>query len=313
LAAETAAKTEYNGAMRAAPFALFLGALLLTGCRERAKPKASNTPEPRSAPPVEVHPSCTQDTTFPSTIDLPEASAAAEVVGPSGARELLVVSDGHKKIYGWRLPAGPGRAFELDLDERASKDIEGMAFHEGKLYTLTSSGGVRVFVPEEGGVLRRIGDAARIGPPPASCEDLTDKQCGPNYEGLCLRSGAGPCAGYAASKAENALYCVRFEGDRLVVDRTHVLPINVPRRALSDCAFGPAGSPAVDRLFITTNSKGHSQSFVVDERTGALSVWPATGTTSNEAIAIDREGFFYAFADAHLKQSEALRYRCSGY
>jgi hypothetical protein len=301
--------------MKAAPISLQLGAVLLAvaGCRERAKPKASDTPEPRAG--VELRAACTQDATFPSAIDLPEASAAAEVVFPSGARELLVVSDGHRKMYGWRLPGGPGRAFELDLDEGASKDLEGMAFYAGKLYTLTSSGGVRVFAPVEGGGLRRIGVATRIGPPPASCEDLTDKQCGPNYEGLCLRAsaGAGPCAGYAASKAQNALHCVRFEGDRLVIDPSRVLPIDVPRHALSDCAFGAAGSPAGDRLFITTNAKGHSQSYVVDERTGALTAWPATGTISNEAIAIDRDGLFYAFADAHFKRSPALRYRCTGY
>jgi hypothetical protein len=308
-------KVEYNEAMRIAAIAFTFGAFLLSvaGCRERAKPKPADTPEPRQS--AELRPSCTPDPTFPSAIDLPEASAAAEVVFPPGTRELLVVSDGHKKIFGFRLPGGPGRPFELDLDKGASQDLEGMAFHGGKLYTLTSSGGVRVFVPEEGGGLKRLGDAVRIGPPPASCEDLTDKQCGPNYEGLCLRAeaAAGACAGYAASKADNALYCVRFSGDRLVVDRSHALPIEVPRHALSDCAFGAAGGPAVDRLFITTNSKGHSQSFIVDERTGALTPWPATGTASNEAIAIDRDGFFYAFADAHMKRSEALRYRCIGY
>ncbi len=190
------------------------------------------------------------------------------------------------------------------------------------LYTLTSSGAVRRFVPNGSGGLRRDEDAYRIGAPPLSCPDLRAVNCGKNWEGLCLRrpNAEGRCAGYAASKSEASLYCVtRDNRGRLAIDPTRapvVLALGTlfgHRDVLSDCAFGAAGGPAEDVLLVTTNVFGGSTTYVVDESTGRVAPLPLVSTPSNEAIAVDSHGALYAFMDDNGETSIAARFTCSGW
>jgi hypothetical protein len=289
--------------------------------------EASPPPPVQAAPAPAITAHCRRDETFPSPWRLPEASAAAEVELRPGVHEILVVGDSGRDgaAMAWS-GAGGTRSLVLPLDDKASDDLEGMAWQAdpsgGRLYTLTSSGAVRRFVPDGAGGLRRDGEAVRIGPPPLSCDDLRGVNCGKNWEGLCLRNPAAHarCAGYAASKKETALYCVvRDDAGRLAVDLKRppmVLALDrLVRRegVLSDCAFGAVGGPAEDVLLVTTNVFGGSQTYLVDEATGRASSLGVVATASNEAIAVDREGALYAFLDDNGEISDAARFVCQGW
>jgi hypothetical protein len=214
----------------------------------------------------------------------------------------------------------------LPLDDRASDDLEGAAWRRGadgkpELLTLTSSGALRRFAPDGKGGLTRQGDAYAIGPAPYACDDLRGVNCGKNYEGLCLRrrGATARCAGYAASKTDSALYCVVDDHGKLGIDPVRppihlaVEGMKTKHGLLSDCAFGAEGGPAQDVLVVTTNVFGGSTSYVVDEATGALAAIDLVGTTSNEAIAIDKDGSLYEFADDNGETSQAQRFTCSGW
>jgi hypothetical protein len=270
---------------------------------------------------------CTPDDTFPSPWNLPEASAAAEVELRPGVREILSIGDSGRNgaAMAWSR-AGGTRSLVLPLDDKASDDLEGMAWQKdpssARLDTLTSSGAVRAFVPDGKGGLRADGETYRIGAPPLSCADLHGVNCGKNWEGLCLRSPSARarCAGYAASKTETALYCVlRDDAGRLSIDpQRPPMVLALPRLTnregvLSDCAFGAPGGPAEDVLLVTTNVFGGSQTYLVDQATGRTSPLDVQGTLSNEAIAVDRDGAYYAFLDDNGETSVATRFACLGW
>jgi hypothetical protein len=270
---------------------------------------------------------CKADDTFPSPWNLPEASAAAEVELRPGVREILAIADSGRKgaAMAWSR-AGGTRALVLPLDDKASDDLEGMAWQKdptgARLYTLTSSGAVREFVPDGAGAVRAGGESYRIGAPPASCPDLHGVNCGKNWEGLCLRNPAARarCAGYAASKAETALYCVLRDADgHLAIDPLRLPMVLTLSRltnregVLSDCAFGAPGGPAEDVLLVTTNVYGGSQTYVVDESTGQVTPLDAPGTLSNEAVAVDHDGALYVMLDDNGEKSVATRFACTGW
>lgn len=280
-------------------------------------------PTPASAPTV----TCTRDESFPSLWNVPEASAAAEVELRPATKEVLVISDSGRNgaAMAWSKVGGL-RPLVLPLDAAASDDLEGMTWLSdaagARLYTLTSSGAVRVFVPDGKGGLRRAVDSYRIAPPPLSCADLHGINCGKNWEGLCLRSASAHarCAGYAASKTDTSLACVvRDDAGRLSIDpQRPPIQLSLDRwmrkeGVLSDCAFGAAGGPAEDVLLVTTNVYGGSQTYVVDESTGKTSPLEVQATASNEAIAIDHEGALYAFLDDNEETSAATRFECRGW
>lgn len=289
-------------------------------------PTASPTPTPNPGPSPSPIPkiTCKQDDSFPSPWAVPEASGAAEVELTPGKKEIFVLSDSgrHGAAMAWSASGG-ARALTLAVDEGTSDDFEGVAWlAPGRLYTLTSSGAVRVYVPDGIGGLRPEGPAYAIGAPPLSCPDLHGVNCGKNYEGLCLRAAGAPgrCAGYAASKHETALYCVdRDAGGRLSIDATKpplhldVARITSHEGVLSDCAFGAEGGPAERVLLVTTNVFGGSGTYVVDEATGKVAPLDVVTTPSNEAIAMDHEGAFYAFMDDNGEKSLALRFTCTGW
>lgn len=311
-------------------------AMGLTSVQPPATVAAPLTPA-SSAPPTLPGLRCVRDATFPSPWQMPEASAAAQVELRRGLREILVIGDSGNRgaAMAWSARAGT-RSLVLPLDDAASDDLEGMAWlaegRGGYLYTLTSSGAVRRFVPDGAGSLRRDASSYRIGDAPLSCADLHDINCGKDWEGLCLRrprhdANRAPCAGYAASKKETALYCVVDDDrGRLSIDASRPpmklalrhLPQALVRRlpggdgALSDCAFGAPG-PAEDVLLVTTNIYGMSLTYVVDEETGAASPIDVVSTPSNEAIAVDSSGALYTFMDDNGPASPAARFVCTGW
>jgi len=261
---------------------------------------------------------CTPDPAFPTTWQVAEASAAVELEPRPGEREILVLSDSgnHGEAMTWPVAGGPLTALHLELDTVASDDIEGAAWTDGHLFTLTSSGAVRRYTFSAKGYLVRDRSAYPIGPSPYVCDTLYDGNCGKNYEGLCLRASTkkARCAGYAASKTEGTLQCVVLRAGTLAIDTSAAaMTLDVPRNALSDCAFGSAGGPAEDTLVVTTNIYGGSTTYVVDEASGSLSAIDVHGTPNNEAIAIDRTGALYQFMDSNTSASSARREICTGW
>lgn len=289
---------------------------------------SATTATTASAAPVEAPPSpaamttssvsCAADPIFPGSFAIPEASGAAEVELTAGVREMLVISDsGHAgAVLLWKIPSGPARFLTLSLDASASDDLEGSAWRDRHLFTLTSSGAVRRFSPDGKGGLARDGDAYPIGPQPYTCSSLMAGNCGKNYEGLCLRApgNSGGCAGYAASKKEGALYCLVFRGEKLEIDALKPpIKLGLAKTALSDCAFGAAGGPAEKTLVVTTNIYGGSSSYVVDEATGTRALLDVPALLTNEGIAIDKDGALYQFMDANTDVSVASRVTCKGW
>ncbi len=328
-----------------------LAGSLLAACEARDPgviwPTTPSTPAPTLAPPPASAPAsasatasagaaasrpppypvtCVKDPSFPTPWNVPEASAAAEVELRPGAREILVVSDSGRKgaAMAWSK-AGGIRAITLPLDDAASDDLEAASWVPGspsRFYTLTSSGAVRVFVPDGNGGLLREGESYRIAPPPLSCDDLHGINCNKNWEGLCLRSPSARarCVGWAASKAETALYCVvKDTTGRISIDPQG--PVLRPalehwvagHGVLSDCAFGAPGGPAQDVLLVTTNLNGGSRTYVVDEASGRAAVVDVPSTPNNEAVAVDHEGALYLFLDDNGLTSGALRFTCDAW
>jgi len=246
---------------------------------------------------------CAADPSFPSTINLAEASAAAEVELTTGTRDLLVVTDsgngGSALLV--PLPTGTPRTITLPLDTAANDDLEGIAWRGGSLYTLTSSGAVRRFVPNGSGGLRREGNAYRLGAVPHACADLHEVNCGRNYEGLCLRAANtdAPCAGYAASRQDGKLYCLEIDSAGVLSASTTRAPIDtgIGLDKLSDCAFGTEGGAGQHALVVASNVYGLSRSYRIDEATGAKQQLPTPFLGNLEAVTIDREGALYTFSD----------------
>lgn len=248
-------------------------------------------------------PVCEPDGTFPTTLPIAEASAAAEVAVTDGKRELFVIGDSGHNGQGLfvDLTSRATRAFRLPLDTGANDDLEGIAWYKGALYTLTSSGAVRRFVPDGTGGFRRDQDAYRLGPTPASCADLQEVNCGRNYEGLCLREATSPtgCVGYAASKKEGRLYCLTMDasGRLAAAGDDRFVALDLRADMLSDCAFGHAEGPAAGALLVATNVYNASRSFLVDESNGKLSQMPSPFVLNLETVAADKDGALYVMSD----------------
>ena len=287
-------------------------------------PTAATLPEAASpsAPQASVGvPACTVDPGFSGVFPVAEASAATEVELTPGTRELLVVSDSGQNgaAIAWTPPYGPSRALVLPLDRTAGDDTEGLAWRSGHLYALTSSGFVLEMTPDGSGGLARKLPAYPLGPPPFVCDVASDVNCGKNYEGLCLRgpaaltsAGKTPrCAGYAASRAEGALYCLSLTGDHLQIDQVHPpLKLSVHADSLSDCAFGSADGAAAGALVVTTNLHGGSKPYVVDESTGGITPIAIPGILNDEAVVIDHTGALYQAMDDNGTPSPATRATC---
>ena len=304
---------------------------VICGCdRPRASSADAAAPAQSVDAAVSIH--CKTDPSFPSPLDVPEASGAAEIELRSGVRELLVVSDSDRKgaALAYALPSGPARKLTLPIDPRVSDDVEGIAWWAGHLYAVVSTGYIERFSPATsdagngrdardppgGSGFARDIDAYPLGPAPFVAGWATPSDYPPDFEGLCLRapSSAARCAGYAASRAYGWLLCLVFDGERLRVNPDHPrLALNVPNKSLSDCAFGAADGPARDTLLVATNIRGGSTVYRVDEGNGALTPIDVEGTLNDEAVAVDHEGRLYQLMDGNSAQSPAVRAACTGW
>jgi hypothetical protein len=261
---------------------------------------------------------CTADPSFPSVLDVPEGSAAAEVTLRPGSRELLVVSDSDNRgaAVAYALPAGPERRLSLPLDPRVSDDIEGIAWYAGHLYALASTGYIERFRPNGKGGLARDAPAYGLGGAPYTTNARFLLGTPPDFEGLCLRPPGlrGRCAGYAASRAYGWLVCLQWSGERLRVDADHPrLALDLRKHSLSDCAFGDGQGPARGVLLVATNIYGGSTVYRVDEDTGALAAIDVEDTANDAAIAIDGDGRLVQVMDANSSTSPSVRATCTGW
>ena len=76
---------------------------------------------------------------------------------------------------------------------------------------------------------------------------------------------------------------------------------------------GTAGGPAEGDLLVTTNVRGGSTVYKVDEETGALAEIKIESTLNNEAIVVDHEGRLYQMMDSNAERSPSLRATCTGW
>lgn len=251
---------------------------------------------------------------FPASLAVAEASATT-ILDIAGTKKLYVVGDSGTGGRGLLvdLASGDTTALDFPLGSGASDDLEGMSFHAGRLYALTSAGAVREAT--------LLGDALvsgappyRIAPAPFSCTDLGSGNCGKDWEGLCLRPQNvpdGQCAGYAASKVEGALYCVLVDADgHLSLRTTAPIPLGLRANVLSDCAFGAIGSAFEDVLLVTTNASNGNLSYRVDPASFVLTALPIQGPPAAEAIALDGAGRVYVFGDNGTATSSLRAYAC---
>ncbi len=250
---------------------------------------------------------------FPPSIDVPEASAAVWLSGAEsgGADVVLVVADsGHDGKY-VEVDAKDGhvvRHGKLPLGSGASDDLEGLATDGVRLWGITSAGWVRAWV--------RNGDRFRLvlGPYPIEAHHTCKRDgvnCGHDFEGLCLRPAGKPdaqgCVGFAAARAEGALFCVRTEDDRLMLgapgdgEQPKPGPVISANRALADCAIGGDGA-----VWTGDNRFGGATVRRLD-----APVWEAPlGDGFPEAMALAPGGVIYRFSDSGYAPSLADRYRC---
>ena len=254
---------------------------------------------------------CTKEA-FADTISVPEASGS-QLMTIDGAPAIVVVGDsGNHGAYEIIDPAtGAEReSGKLPLGKSKSDDIEGLAGRDGKLYGLTSSGFVLVWERVTGGWTLVDG--------PYAVADLStglackEKQvnCGKNYEGVCLRSGAvpdGECVGLAASKSDGALYCLTLANGRLAaVDRKIAV---CGREALTGCDIAPDGS-----VWAGTNLFGGSEIYRVTgwttpESATVTAIGPF-GVGFSESIAVGPGDIIYRFSDLATAPSAVAKFHC---
>jgi outer membrane protein assembly factor BamB len=260
----------------------------------------------------------------PSTV-VPEASGAAWLTH-DGRPALLVVGDsGNHGAYGIIDPE-TGATIEtgrLPLSELAGDDVEGVAARGEKIYSVTSSGWIRVW-RRSGARFELIEPPYPLGPvdlPDTKNNDRAPKgdgmvcgahvvNCGRNYEGMCLaHAPRNPgCIGFAASKADGHLYCLSEQAGKLVVHRNRAIAITRPG-ALADCAFSDD-----DTLWAGSNLFGLARIYRVtgwdDPEHATLDRIGSVGIGFPELIAA-RGDVVYRMSDMSGSPSLMARYRCT--
>lgn len=256
---------------------------------------------------------------FAESAPIAEASGAHYLRAAGGeAAQIVLVGDSGTGGELVRLDADRGSVLErtkLPLDGAASDDLEGLSAIGDVLYGITSSGFVRHWRRTDGGYeLSR--EAYPIGDAGAGevCEEGGHTNCGRNYEGLCLRldaePGEGACAGFAASKADGALYCLALAGDGTLAlagdKRIDVLH----RKSLTGCHFAPDR----DLLWGGANTIGANAVLQVrgadDPDTAEVEAVGSLGAGFPEALAIGPDGIVYRFSDTSGRPSLMNKYRC---
>lgn len=301
-------------------------ALALAACG-KDKPKKTEDPAfitPGSA--AITGERCTQ-LPFADSSSVPEASGAAWLT-IEGKLSLVVISDsGNDGAYAIVDPvSGETRETgKLPLGS-AGQDLEGVAARGEQLVAINSAGWIRVWDRDPAAKgWKLVEDAYPLGPvtlpdksdgnkpPTADGMACSAKKtnCGRNYEGLCLVDEAhrkGPCVGFAAAKADGALFCLTEENGKLVGHQDLRIPVTRPG-ALADCAFGNDGSLwAGSNLFDLAN---------VYEITGwdapataKVRVLAAIGIGFPETLAV-RDDVFYRMSDTGGTPSLMAKFRCT--
>lgn len=304
---------------------LALGVAAAVGCGKdkQGKPEDPAFITPGSA--AIVSDRCEQ-LPFADSSTVPEASGAAWLT-IGGKLSLVVISDsGNDGAYAVIDPeTGETRETgKLPLGS-AGQDLEGAAARGEQLVAINSSGWIRVWDRDEatkGFTLTE--DAYAIGP--ATLPDKADgnkpptadgmacsakkTNCGRNYEGLCLVDAAhrnGPCVGFAASKADGALFCLTEEGGKLVGHQDQRIAVTRPG-SLADCVFGDDGSLwAGSNLFDLANV--YEIAGWDDPATAKVSVLAAIGIGFPETLAV-RGDVFYRMSDTGGSPSLMAKFRC---
>jgi hypothetical protein len=294
-----------------------------------------DTAAPHVEPDVEpdVVPDAELDTNAPDLVPAPPAGGCGTARGDgwlavpeaSGAvrlatGELLVVADsGHAGAALLIDPTGEalGVAVRLPLDGPrhpetglpTDDDLEGLdLLPDGRLVGLTSAGWLRVWARGDDAFVADGPSRAISDDPRFACESRA-VNCGPNYEGLCLRPSPSPgrCDGYAASKASGELVClVVGEDGALVVDPDRALQTGVPVDELSDCAFIPgSGADGSAELLLAGNLYSGSAIWRFDEATGALTRTDVVGAGNQEAIVHLGDGRWWSLGDLQGLSAES--------
>ncbi len=260
------------------------------------EPEPEPSPEPEGA---EAALSCVIDPGAEATgVALEEASGAAWIDTSLGTGWVAVSDKGGAVLL--EADILDASELELPLGQGGSKDLEGLAIGaNGWLYALASSGTLRAWQITSTLALTALPPTALTGDADWSCEEGVAKNCGPDWEGLCLDPAPGdaPCVGWAASKAHGQLVCLEAEGAGLRLEPETLLSV-APEGQLSGCAYE---LEAPHRLLVAQNGEGLSAlSQVRGHRTpGEATVLPLglLGAERQEAIAFGPEGALLSLGD----------------
>jgi len=314
-----------------------LGALLLTAC-SAARPTATDTSpsvedEPAldaevdsAADPEEdgdgadVHgpgplSACAEQPPL-TWLSLPEASGAA-LLDDEGARAVVVADSGnHGQAVILDLSSGAETATTLPVDDGVGDDVEGLArAPDGRIVGLTSAGWFREW-RVEGDAFVAVKTAYRgTDDSTWSCPPL-GVNCAANYEGLCLdpTPPEGGCVGFAASKAQGRLVCVRSGEDGFRLDPSVTIAItdgntdNPDLGPLSGCSYEPTEP---HRLLVGGNAfTGSTLWEVVEHRTPAaagVTELPFAGAPNQEAVLFLSAKGFASFGDLQSFETRSPR------
>ena len=260
---------------------------------------------------------CVRSPEFKNSIDLAEASGASYVTSAGDPPYVLVIGDSGTNGAFLELDPTSGSvltAGRLPLDPDASDDLEGVSVRQGIVYAITSAGWVRHWRKNNGNY-ELVQSSYPIADPSSRWVCRAQRtNCARNYEGLCLRPGpvpAGECVGFAASKTDGQLYCLRMTAtsQKLVISPEHSVG-NVNRRTLTGCDFSPEG----DRLWLGTNLLGGSFVYEVERwrspKSASVKAVGAFGAGFPEAMALGPRAHFYRFSDTGASPSLADLFIC---
>lgn len=293
--------------------------------------------DPASIVPGAVEPAATESALgcerveFPGEFPVSEASGAVYLAdggsSTGGAGSLLVVGDSGNGGRYIEIDGASGQILSrgrFQMDRRASDDFEGLAVRGGVVHGITSSGWVRHWTwdGERYGLVEPAYAIAPAGSPQV-CSSPFESNCGPNYEGLCLRDGSesgsesagnglspsSRCLGFAVAKGHGTLYCVvATESGRLRVDPDHALRVLPPATA-TGCHFDAEGS-----LWVGSNLFGGNRILRLRDwhdleqvRVEAVDARPGGFP---EALAVGRDGAVYSFSDTSSRTSGASKFVC---
>ncbi|MGE3543051.1 MAG: hypothetical protein AB7L28_03945 [Kofleriaceae bacterium] len=293
-------------------------ALICAGCKANptspsGQEAAATTPVAKSGSGATTAPQPCEAMPFAESTPVPEASGAAwfEL---DGKLALVVVADsGHDGAYAVVDPdSGATRDQGTFPLGDASDDVEGLAGRDATIYGITSSGWMRAWQRKDGAFALIDGPypVGNVEPGGMACK-ARGINCGRNYEGLCIVERAhanGPCAGFAASKEDGALYCLREASGRFTADRSLSIPITGSER-IADCAFSNDGT-----LWVGSNLIGGALVYRIDGWSDPASAKVveigSLGTGFPETIAV-RDDAIYRMSDTGGDWPSSMKkYRC---